>query len=225
MGCRSTSTSHTATRASARSGRRESTFVTAHTTRVGAGYLETRRHPAARRPHDRRRTIAPARNGSCCCPSRWRASSSRTAIRIGERVVFALAGNERQTYTVVGVTADLVSTQMGNPRPQLFVSLAQHPASTVLAIARGASADPSMRRAFENAFATIRQPLRKGSAQAGGGDVMFRDLITGEDLIDNSYSDLLTQVCSRRRRCRRRAGARRARRLRRHRVHGGDTHA
>ena len=37
------------------------------------------------------------------------------------------------SYTVVGVTADLVSTQVGNPRPQLFVSLAQHPASTVLA--------------------------------------------------------------------------------------------
>jgi hypothetical protein len=47
-----------------------------------------------------------------------------------QRVIFALPGAERHNYTVVGVTADLVSTQMGNPRPQLFVSLAQHPAST-----------------------------------------------------------------------------------------------
>ena len=74
--------------------------------------------------------------------------------------------NERQTYTVVGVTADLVSTQMGNPRPQLFLSLAQHPASTVLVIARGTPSDPSMRGAFENAIAdALRQPIRQGSAR------------------------------------------------------------
>ena len=51
------------------------------------------------------------------------------------------------------MTADLVSTQMGNPRPQLFLSLAQQPASTVLVIARGAPSDPSMRGAFDNAIA------------------------------------------------------------------------
>ena len=50
-------------------------------------------------------------------------------------------------------------------------------------------------------------------------------LITGEGLVDNSHSDLLTQsaVGGVAGRCR--AGARRARRLRRHRVHGGDANA
>jgi hypothetical protein len=113
---------------------------------------------------------------------------------MGGRVAFALAGNEPQTYTVVGVTADLVSTQVGNPRPQLFVSLAQHPTSSVLAIARGASADPSVRRAFENVLRdSSGQALNHGSPEASGGDVMRRELITGEELVENSYSDLLTQ--------------------------------
>jgi hypothetical protein len=113
---------------------------------------------------------------------------------LGERVVFALSGSEPETYTVVGVTADLVSTQMGNPRPQLFVSLAQHPGSTVLAIARGASGDPSVRRAFDNALREASgRGLRQSTDQPSGGDVMLRALITGEELVDNSYSDLLTQ--------------------------------
>ena len=89
---------------------------------------------------------------------------------------------------MVGVTADLVSTQMGNPRPQLFMSLAQHPASTVLVIARGAPSDPAMRGAFEHAIADGLRTISKPPDP----DVVFRDLITGEWLIENSRSDLLT---------------------------------
>ena len=111
---------------------------------------------------------------------------------LGERVAFALTGSEPQTFTVVGVTGDLVSTQMGNPRPQLFVSLAQHPASTVLAIARGPASDPSMRRAFENALTQAhRQSLRRRPRQTQP-EFALRDLITGEGLVENSHQDLLT---------------------------------
>jgi hypothetical protein len=111
-----------------------------------------------------------------------------TSNPLGERVVFALEGNERQTYTVVGVTADVVSTQMGNPRPQLFISLAQHPAPMVLAIARGASSDPSVRRAFENAITDADPDFVVDQA------AMEREgnFITGEGLVDDSYKDLLT---------------------------------
>jgi len=77
---------------------------------------------------------------------------------------------------------------VGNPRPQLFVSLAQHPASTVLAIARGAAADPAVRHAFENALAEGNRQI-PGPADT---DVVLRDLITGEGLVDNSYSDILS---------------------------------
>ena len=165
----------------------ESTFVTAHTTRVGAGYLDT----LGTRLLAGRAVDANDREGA----ERVVVVSEPLARQLfpagdplGEQVVVSLAGNEPQTYTVVGVTADLVSTQMGNPRPQLFLSLAQHPASTVLVIARGAPSDPSMRGAFENAIA---DGLRTISEQTDP-DVVFRELITGEWLIENSRSDLLT---------------------------------
>ena len=89
---------------------------------------------------------------------------------------------------MVGVTADLVSTQMGNPRPQLFLPLAQQPASTVLVIARGTPSDASMRGAFANAIGGGLRML-PGRAET---DAVFRELITGEWLIENSRSDILT---------------------------------
>lgn len=170
----------------------ESTFVPAHTTRVGAGYLDT----LGTRLLAGRTINANDREGA----ERVVVLSEPLARQVfpsgdpvGARVTFALPGEERQTYTVVGVTADLVSTQMGNPRPQLFVSLAQHPASTVLVIARGAAVDPSIRGAFDNATANA---LRQVSGQPSPGHVdpasVLRDFITGERLIENSRSDLLT---------------------------------
>lgn len=161
-------------------------FVTAHTTRVGPNYLET----IGTRLLAGRSIDVNDREGS----ERVVLLSEPLARQlfpegnpIGGRVIFALGGGEQQTYTVVGVTADLVSTQMGNPRPQMFLPLAQQPASTVLVIARGAPSDPSMRAAFHNAIA--------GGLRLLGGDdpdTVFRELITGEWLIENSRSDILT---------------------------------
>jgi predicted permease len=171
----------------------QSEFVPAHSTRIGPGYLETVGiRLLAGRTIDANDRAGAERVVLLSEPLARQLFPTGTVI--GERVAFALSGNERQAYTVVGVTADLVSTQMGNPRPQLFISLAQHPASTVLAIARGTPSDPSVRRAFENALRdSSGQPLRQGSKEASGGDVMLRDLITGEELVENSYSDILTQ--------------------------------
>jgi ABC-type antimicrobial peptide transport system permease subunit len=81
-----------------------------------------------------------------------------------------------------------MSTQMGNPRPQLFLSLAQHPASTIDVIARSAPSDPSIRGAFHNAVA---DGLRTISSSTDV-DAVFREITTGEWLIDNSRSDILT---------------------------------
>jgi predicted permease len=174
----------------------ESTFVPAHTTRVGAGYLETlgTRLLAGRSidANDRQGAERVVMLSEPLARELFPASDP-----IGARVAFALPGGERQTYTVVGVTADLVSTQMGNPRPQLFVSLAQHPESSVLVIARGAASDPSIRGAFDNATAdALRQITGAGpTLRSGAGaqpDTVLRDFITGERLIENSRSDLLT---------------------------------
>ena len=165
----------------------ESAYVAAHTTRVEAGYLET----IGTRLLAGRTIDANDREGA----ERVVLLSEPLARQLfpagdplGARVAFALGGGERQIYTVVGVTADLVSTQMGNARPQLFVPLAQQPANTVLLIARAAPSDPSMRGAFQNAIA---DGLRAIPGGADPNDV-FRELITGEGLIEISRSDILT---------------------------------
>ena len=109
----------------------EGAFVVAHTTRIGPGYLDTigtrllagRAIDATDRAGAERVVLLSEPLARQLFP---------TSDPIGGRVAFALRGEERQVYTVVGVTADLVSTQMGNPRPQLFLPLAQQPASTVL---------------------------------------------------------------------------------------------
>ena len=173
----------------------ESTFVPAHTTRIAEGYLEA----VGIRLLTGRSIDATDRAGTepvVLLSEPLAQQLFPAGDPLGQRVAFALAGGEQQTYTVVGVTADLVSTQMGNPRPQLFLSLAQQPASTVLVIARGTPSDPSMHGAFENAIADALRPLENRGVAASGPDgrpnAVFRELITGEGLIENSRSDLLT---------------------------------
>jgi predicted permease len=172
----------------------DATFVTAHTTRVGPGYLDTLgtrllagRMIDANDRRDAERVVV--------LSEPLARELFPTDDPIGQRISFASSGEEKQTCTVVGVTADLVSTQMGNPRPQLFLSLEQAPASSVVLIARGAPSDASMRGAFENAIAdALRVASRQNSAAASrsGGGAPFRELMTGEGLIENSRRDLLT---------------------------------
>src|SRR5215203_7397817 len=82
----------------------EATFVTAHTTRVRPGYLDT---------------IGTRLLAGRMIDANDRAGAERVVVLseplarelfpagdpIGGRVMFALDGTERQTYTVVGVTA------------------------------------------------------------------------------------------------------------------------
>jgi predicted permease len=162
-------------------------FVTVHSTRVGPGYLEA----IGTRLLAGREIDANDRDGAeqvvlLSEPLARQLYPGGDAL--GSRVTFALPDGEPRTYTVIGVTADLMSTQMGNPRPQLFLSLAQHPAATLDLVARSAPSDPSMRGAFHNAIA---DGLRTISAQADA-DAVLRELTTGEWLIDNSRADILT---------------------------------
>ncbi len=168
-------------------------FVTAHTTRVAPGYVET----IGTRLLAGRTIGANDREGAervvlLSEPLARELFPSGDAI--GQRVTFGLAGDEPQTYTVVGITADLVSTQMGNPRPQLFLPLAQQPATSVLLIARGAPSDPSVRGAFDNAIAAGLRLVAGARVQQAGPapSALFGELITGEGLIENSRRDLLT---------------------------------
>lgn len=67
---------------------------------------------------------------------------------LGGRVAFALGDNTSLVHTVVGVTADVVTSQMSTARPQMFVPLAQHPASGLIAlVVAGLAGLPPARRA------------------------------------------------------------------------------
>ena len=173
----------------------EATFVNAHTTRVRPGYLDT---------------LGVRLLAGRTIEANDRAGAERVVVLseplarelfpagdpIGQRISFATTGEgKQQTFTVVGITADLVSTQMGNPRPQLFLSLEQEPASSVILIARGAPSDASMRGAFENAIAdALRVTSAQNAAARSGPEAgpLFPELMTGEGQIQESRRDLLT---------------------------------
>ena len=171
---------------------RQSAFVTAHSTRIGPRYLETVGiRLLAGRTVGVTDTAGAERIVLLSEP--LARDLFPTGDPIGQRVDLAQGTNEPQTYTVVGITADVVTTQMGNSRPQLFLSLAQHAPASVMVIARGASGDPAVKQGFENALRQgSGQALRQGSGQADAAPVLG-DLITGEGLIKISYEDLLTQ--------------------------------
>lgn len=173
----------------------ESGFITAHTTRIAPGYLGTlgtrllagRAIEATDRPGGERIVLLSEPLAQQLFPA---------GDALGGRVTFALGGTERHDYTVVGVTADLVSTQMGNPRPQLFVALAQHPATSILVVARGRAGDPSVRQAFDRAVAEGLRQITGAAPPDGSAAIdpngVLREWITGQGLIENSQSDLLT---------------------------------
>jgi predicted permease len=117
---------------------------------------------------------------------------------VGQRLTFALDGAQAplegrweqrsapglaQTFTVIGVTEDLVDAWLGPPqrRPQLFVPLAQHPATYVYVIARSAAALQTMTAAVE----------RSVTGLYADPDVIGSSIVTGERLVRRSRSELV----------------------------------
>jgi len=97
---------------------------------------------------------------------------------LGKRVTFALEGKPAQVFTIVGVTTDVVTSQMGATRPQLFLPLPQHPSPRLMLIARASASDASMASAFRNAVADVDPDFQPSS------------LITGDRLMRRSMADL-----------------------------------
>lgn len=165
----------------------DATFVSVHTTRVAPAYLETigtrllagRAIEAGDRADAERVVVLSAPLAQQLFPA---------GDALGQRIAVARTADQQQTFTVVGISADLVSTQMGNPRPQLFLSLAQEPTESVMLLARGNASDAAIRAAFR---AAVAEGLRATSSRMGPDDV-FREVSTGARLIEHSRSDFLT---------------------------------
>jgi predicted permease len=99
---------------------------------------------------------------------------------LGQRVSLSLDNAAQQSLMVVGITADVVASQMGSPRPQLWVPLAQHPSPRVTIIARASTSLESAQSIFQQAMPELDHNLVKAG------------FITGDQLIKDSMWDLFT---------------------------------
>jgi predicted permease len=94
------------------------------------------------------------------------------------RETLAAAGGAGETVTIVGVTGDVVTSQMGTDRPQMFVPLAQHPTTSVIVVARGSTAatDAAMAAAFKNAVSGV-DPDFAPSTMTSGARLVRRSVV------------------------------------------------
>ena len=170
-------------------------FVTTHVTRVGENFLETIGAPLVRG-----RTIT----------AEDRIMGSTVAViseplaeqlfpgtePIGERVTVTLEESREQEYSIVGVSADFATSQLTTERPQILLPLPDSSAGalpkgealtpTVHLIARGAPGDePKLQAALESA-------LRELGVEAMPG-VAFSGIVTGQDLVEKSLGDLISE--------------------------------
>jgi hypothetical protein len=99
---------------------------------------------------------------------------------LGRLVSLSLDNAAQQSLTVVGITADVVASQMGSPRSQLWVPLAQHPSPRVTVIARASASPEGTQSIFQQAIPGVDQNLVKAG------------LITGDQLIKDSMWDLFS---------------------------------
>ena len=154
--------------------------VRAHTKRVGEGYLATLGTPLLRgrdvTDNDHAGAELVAVLSESLATHLFPGSEA-----LGQRVASTLQGNEKKVLTVVGVTADVVTSQMQTSRPQIFVPLAQHPAPRVFLIARADADFSAMTTAFEKAIADLDP------------DFVRPTLVTGAALVRDNIGDLLEQ--------------------------------
>jgi putative ABC transport system permease protein len=160
-------------------------FATAHVTHVAEHFLET-----VGTPLRRGRTIA-ADDRVSAAPVAVISQPLADALfpgkePIGERVTVTLEDRQEEEFTVVGVTADFASSQLTTTRLQILLPMPEDFTSTVYLIARGAPGDePKLRAALETA-------LRELGVEAQPG-VAFSGIVTGQDLLDKSISDLISE--------------------------------
>jgi predicted permease len=125
---------------------------------------------------------------------------------VGKRLTFSMqslggesSGPNRQTlksqtstapvFTVVGVTRDVVTSQMGTERPQIFVPLAQHPTASVILIARASAADALMTGAFKNAVTGVDPEFVASSISTG-------DRLVRRSVVDLATHSAMAVVCA-----------------------------
>jgi predicted permease len=98
---------------------------------------------------------------------------------LGERITVTLEDTTTKVVTIVGVIADVVGSEMGNPRNEMLLPLAQHPTSSVLLVARTSAGS-------EAAATAVRSALRDVTP-----DFDTARIITGEHLVRESMRSMI----------------------------------
>jgi len=113
---------------------------------------------------------------------------------IGSRLILGNDEKTTRTLTVVGVSGDFPTAQMGTPREQLLLPLAQHPSQELFLIARSLPGEPpqKMTAMLENAARDF-DPENRGFGTAEDGTRMYPKVVTGVWLRKHSVDDFLTQ--------------------------------
>jgi putative ABC transport system permease protein len=110
---------------------------------------------------------------------------------IGKRLTFGPEGKTQQTLTIVGVTRDFPTAQMGTERAQLLLPLAQHPSPNVFLVARSAAGEQPLKlsAALENAVRDLGPDVDRNHTYGGG--TAYSRIVTGVGLRQNSVRRFL----------------------------------
>jgi predicted permease len=151
----------------------EATSVRTHVTRVGEGYLNTM---GIRLLQGRGITTEDAAGAELVTViskplADWLFPNDDVVI--GQRLTVMLdetrSESKNDVFTIVGVTADFVTSEIGEIPEQLLVPLAQRPASSVFLVARSAAGIPptGLTAAFENAVRDLDPSFRATGVLSG----------------------------------------------------------
>ena len=173
--------------------------VIVHTTRVGDGYLDTMGVPILIGRGFTNDDSAGAEMVTVISKTLAdQLAPDAPAAVIGKRLTIGAEGTTQQALTIVGVTRDFPTAQMGSGRAQLLLPLAQHPSSKVFLIARSEAGEPldsargrqiKVTAALENAVRALGPDVDR--TLTSGNGVVYSRIVTGVWLRQNNVRDFL----------------------------------
>jgi predicted permease len=168
--------------------------VNVHTTRVGDGYLDTMGIPLLLGRGLTRDDSAGGETVTVISKTLADQLAPNDPVSVmGKRVTFETEGKTQQTLTIVGVSGDFPTAQMGTARAQLLLPLAQHPSPAVFLIARSAGGEQQLKltAGIENAVRDLGPDVDRTITDADGR--AYSRIVTGEWLRQNSVHEFLVQ--------------------------------
>ena len=166
--------------------------VFVHTTRVGDGYLDTMGIPLLVGRGFTNDDSAGAEMVTVISKTLAdQLEPDAPAAVIGKRLTVGAEEKTQHTLTIVGVTRDFPTAQMGTARAQLLLPLAQHPSSKVFLIARSEDGEQPMKvtTALENAVRALGPDVDRTLTYGDGA--AYSRIVTGVWLRQNSVRDFL----------------------------------